>query len=317
MNGFVVFAAPYTPPAPEPPPWVGFGLQWTGWNGAAWNLLDPEKGLTVLRDSVVGLHFPPFEPITSPRLAGRRRRGVRVRERTLEFSLLIWHDRDTDAWLQRDTAFWRSFHPERAGELAVTSPSGDTRTVRAYLESDGGYGYQQDPAKAGWALYPVVLTAEDPFWLGEPITEGWKKTEPRLLFGGGLPSDPGAVELAPPLFISSDASLELAEMGNPGDVAAWPLWTIAAAAGADVELTITNAGGLVGAPTVPAGRTVTIDVDPERGTAILDDGTDLSGQVNPYDPRPIPDGTARPIGFEMIGIADVSATIRPRYFRAF
>jgi len=315
MPNVMVLAAPYAPPPPPEQPWVSTKLIWTGWDGTTWDLNDGQSGVQVVSSGVVGLHLPPFEPQVSDRRTGRRRRGVRVRERQVELPLLVWHDESSAEWVERDRAFWRSFHPLRTGTLTVTTPGGVIRHLDVYLESDGGHAYDLDPVKKGWGLYNLVLTAEQPYWYGEPITRSWGALETGLFFGGDDPDDPGAVETAPPLFITSDSDTSNAFMPNPGDVAAWPVWTVEAA-GSDVDITFGAVAASIGPPTIPDGQTLVVDTDPTIATARLN-GVDVAGQVDPYNPKPIPAYSGSYLIITITGLGVVTVTITPRYLRAW
>jgi len=315
MPNVMVFAAPYVPPPPPVSPWQNYELMWTGWDGSVWDLNDASSGVQVVNTGLVGLHLPPFEPQVSERRTGRRRRGVRVRERTVEIPVLVWHDSSSEGFVELDRAFWRSFHPLKAGTLTVASPGGVRRHIDLVLESDGGHAYDLDPIEAGWSLYQLVLTAEQPYFYGEPITRSFGEKEQGLFFGGDAPDDPGAEEVAPPLYISSDWGTENASMTNPGDVDAWPVFSVTAT-GSNVDVTFGVGGGEVSASDIPEGSTLVVNTDPNVASAQVD-GVDVPGHLAPYDPRPIPAGGETDLDITVSGVGVVSVTITPRYLRAW
>src|SRR5690606_24997864 len=119
----------------------------------------------------------------------------------------------------------------------------------------------------------------------------------------------------PPLFISSDSDTSNAFMPNPGDVDAWPVWSIEAT-GSDVDISFGAITATMGATNIPEGSTLVVDTDPTVATAKLD-GVDLPGHLNPYNPKPIPAGEGSYLIITISGIGVVSVAVTPRYLRAW
>lgn len=312
----LVFASVPTVPLPIVQPWHGLTVTWTGWDGTIWDLHDWRTGVELLRE-VQGWHLPAWEDQVDEYagIDGQVYLGEsRMLPRRVEWNVFVWTDDSSEEWLARDQAWWRSFHPARPGIWSVTTPGGQTRTLHCRLQSDGGYAYGLDPSEAGWAAYPVSLVADSPGWLGQPITREWEQVAGR----------PFLTPYFPPVFVSSAARLESATIPNPGDVAAPLIWTITAVEG-NVSTTISVGGGVLELPVVPAGKTMVVDTRPAEQTIIV--GTseggvftaedDLSGGGGIWDPRPVPAGTAIPIGFEMVGLGRVKAELQPLHWRAF
>src|SRR5690606_10524561 len=315
MPNTMVLAAPYSPPPPKVSPWQGYSLQWRGWDGSVWDLNDPAAGVQVVNTGLVGLHLPPWEAQVSDRRTGRRRRGVRVRERKVEIPILLWHDNTSEGWVERDRGFWRSWDPLRPGTLTVTAPGGVVRHLDLVLDSDGAHAYELDPVGAGWALYQVEATAEQPYFYGDEIERSWGQVETQLFFGGGDPEDPEAVEEAPPFYVSSESNVGNAFMPNPGDVDSWVTWVITAT-GSDVDVTVGSIGHTIGLPTIPEGSTAVVNTDPSVATMTID-GADVAGQVDPYNPEPIPASSGRYVQITMTGLGTVTARLTPRYLRGW
>lgn len=311
----VVLAAPSAPPPPPVPRWPGLSVTWEGWDGSLWDLRDYRRGVFMLPD-VDGLHFPPFKQITRERLRGgqRLRRAV-PQPRPVEFTVLI-HVDSSNAWVNLNDAWWDSFHPERPGTLRIGTPDGSIRSIRLRLDPSGDFSYPRDPTTIGWVAYPVSLIADDPAWMGEPVTDRWEQEGDQPDF---FPEDGG-----PPFNVASDARLEGAAMHNPGDEPAWVTWRVTAGDGGIASMTVTVAGGTFMLPSIAAGLTVVTDTG--RGTTFrgtwdeetnqLVDPVEISGLVNPWRPRPIPDKTTSPVGFSMLGFGTVDASLTPRYWRA-
>lgn len=304
----IVLAVPYVPPPPPVPPFTGFEHTWTGWDGSHWSLSDPDGGVVLVSGGVVGMNMPTFDHYSSesPALAGARHRGSRAQVREPEWPLLVYSDKGSEDWLERDRAFWRTMHPDRPGVWTVTNPrTGEHRSLMCRFYDDGSHAFDLDPAEAGWALYSLTLRADQPYWLGEWVSSP--------LWGTPVSTDfipPGG---APPFNISSGMALASAELTNPGDVAAWPTWTIT---GPFSSITLSTAGGTVGIPGgVASGQTLTVHTDPRDQAALLG-GVDVTGTVD-FDPRPIPAGESSPVEVEFAGSGSVQAAFMPRYFRAF
>lgn len=290
-------------PASEVVNWHRFELTYRGWDGSVWDLRDPLSGVIVLNDGILGLHNPEWEiqTSTSPARPGRRRLGARTKERAFALTTYLWDDDGTEEWLDLYRRFMSAFHPVKPGTFTLRAGK-QTHTLEVFLDSDGGHVYTRDPGYDGWSRYPFALTAEDPYWKGEPITRSWSKTEPEPFFG----ADGN-------LHISSGAALETAQMSNPGDVDAWIEWTVVAAAAA-IKATLTVDGGTIVTPLIPPGQTLVIVTDPTVGTVDLE-GVDVSGLADPWDPRPIPAGGVVPLQLQLDGFGTVSATFVPRRFR--
>lgn len=316
----VVFAAPYVPPLPPVNPFPGMSMLWTGSSGDAWDLNDPGSGVMLVGDSVEGMHLPEFADYVQEfaGLDGQDYDGGVAKARNVEWTVFVWSDNDSVEWVERERAWWSSFKPRGSrGTWSVALPTGERRTLRCRLTSDGGYAHINDPSRFGWAAYPITLIADDPWWYGEPITDSWGAPDTRLFFGGGDPdTDTGTpAEVGPPFFVSTSASFEEATATNVGDEPTWPKWTIK---GPVTAATITVDGGSIGVPAVAAGHTLVINTDPADPTA-FDGSTDKSGLIDPWDPRPIPPGETVPItiGIEYTAGASVSLFAPTRYWRAF
>lgn len=303
----IVLAVPYVPPPPPVPAFTGLEHTWTGWDGTRWELTNPDGGVVLVTGGVVGMNMPAFDHYSSesPALAGARHRGSRARPREPEWPLLVYSDASSAEWIERDRAFWRTMHPDKAGQWTVTDPrTGASRSLLCRFYDDGNHAFDIDPVEAGWGLYAITLMADQPYWLGDWVTSPtWGQvTSTDFIPSGG----------APPFNITSGAAFAAAELTNPGDVAAWPTWTIK---GPFSSLTLTVAGGVIGVPGgVPAGQTLTVHTDPRDQAALLG-GTDVTGTVD-FDPRPIPAGETSPVGVTYAGSGSVQAAFLPRYFRA-
>lgn len=305
MSVVVFGAPPYVPPAPALR-WVSHSMVWKGADGSEWGLSDPSSGIVMLRDGVTGLHLPAWDRWTSesPATAGSRFRGTRVTAREITWAVHVWSDVDSADWLARDRAFWKSFSPDTAGTWEVTAPDGQVRSIDCRLTSDGGYEYGHLPTANGWATYPVNLVADSPFWRGETVSRSWLQGDPVEFFDA---------EGSPAFHISATQTIDDAEITNPGDVSAWPVWTIEGPVeGAPV--TVTVGGGTISIPDMSAGETLVIDTDPTSASAKLD-GVEVGHLIEQWNPRPIPAGGASAITVVKTQMASLRCEITPRYYR--
>jgi hypothetical protein len=272
--------------------------------------------VALLLDAVEGMHLPEWLDYTQEfdGIDGQEYFGGVARARHVEWPIFLFSDLSSADWLAIERAWWQSFKPRGAvGTWTVTTPAGESRSLRCRLTSDGGFAHSMDPSAAGWTQYQISLIADDPWWYGQPITGLWQAPDPVLFFGGG-PS-PGGTELAPPFGISPSNTFDTATLYNPGDESTWLTWTLN---GPITSATITVAGGEIGIPAVASGETLVVNTSPDNPTAFLD-GVDVSGTIVPWDPRPLPPQSEVPVTLAVtFGTgATVSASAPTKYWRAF
>jgi len=306
---YVVFSSAPVVPEPPLPRYLGLSHTWTGWDGTSFDLTEGTAGVFMLLDGVTGMHLPEFDQFLDEHASvdGARYRGTRTRVRNPEWTLGIFGE-STPEWRARDVAFWRTMHPERPGLWTVTDSDGAARTLTCRFRSSSEIEFGLDPAKAGWSVYPVTLMAERPYWEGAPVHSPVWGTEVSENFTG--PSD-----AAPDYYVSGATSLGSAELANPGDVDAHVTYTVRGVGSGLTSVAIAAAGGQLGFGAVAAGSVLRINTDPTAPLATLN-GVDVSGLVNPWDPRPIPAGESSPLAITLVGQGTVQGSFVPRYFRA-
>lgn len=307
---YVVLSSPPVLPEPPLPKLQGLRHTWTGWDGTVFDLSVPSAGVLLLEDGVTGMHMPEFDQYTDEHASvdGARYRGTRTRVRNPEWTLGIFGD-TTPQWRARNTALWRTLHPSKPGLWTVTDSDGAGRTLTCRYRSSSELQYGRDPHKAGWSIYPVSLMAERPYWEGPPINSPVWGQDEAVNFTG--PSD-----AAPDYYVSGATSIGSAAMENPGDVDASLIYTVRGVGTGLTSVSINAAGGSLGFGAVAAGSVLRINTDPTAPLATLN-GVDVSGAVNPWDPRAIPAGETSPLAITMVGQGTVQASFVPRYFRAF
>lgn len=302
----IVYAVPSTTPVPPALliGWERYGLIWHGWDGSVWDLRNVAGGVFMTNAGILGLDDPVFQPEVqeSPAKSGRWRTDYRIPERSVELPVYIFNDGGSIDWQELYREFRRSFHPLKPGQLEVRSPLG-TRTLELYLDSAGDFSYTRDPVFDGWSRYLIRMTAEDPLWKGETVRRRFEAVSPTLFFG-----------VDGNLHIGTSATTATATVDNDGDEAVWVTIGVEATGVGAVNLTISIDGGELDPPTIPQGSVLVINTDPAVGSALLD-GVDVDGQVNPWDPRPVPPGQAVPIDLDFSGEGGVYVDVQPRYWR--
>ena len=289
--------------------WPGISaMTWTGWDGSEWDLLGSNG--VALTAGARGMSMPPVDRFTStsPALAGSRWRGSRTLEREVFWPLFVYNDGGSQAWVEHDRAFWRTMDPTRPGLWSVTHPDGTIRTLVCRFVDDGDGVFDRDPSAAGWAVYGVTLVAEQPYWQGTPVTQTWKTVSPVSFFGAGSGG--------PPFTISPGSSLAKASINNPGDVDAYPLYTIT---GPVDSVSVGYAGNVVQLGAIADGQTRIVDTRPDRLTVKDQNGVDrwseLGASAN-FD-APLPPGNPISLSLAMVGAGTVTASIIPLYYRAW
>lgn len=330
---YVVYGAPYVPPAPPAPAWAGMRMTWTA-KGSVWDLTDPATGICLL-SQVRGLGSPKYTrySASSPATPGSLFRGVSVADRDVFWPLHIWHDDSSLEWMALDRAFWSTMDPYDTGVWTVFLPNGETRSISLRFIDDGDHAAEVDPIRNGWDTYGINLVAEQPFWEGSPVVRSWKANTPLPFFE---PAGPQIVN------ITSGHTMDSATLDNPGDAASYPRWFIDGDASAG---SVGVNGVTVNIPfTIAAGKCLVIDSDPDLIGATLYDispdqlalpadqrkkpsarvvGVDL---INPVDKTsalgeadfaPVPAGSSVPLTLSITGGGAIEVSLPTRYRRAW
>ncbi len=308
----MVFILSFAPVLPPPPPITRFPVesQWIGWDGSVWDLHSGAQGVVLLKDGVTGLHMPRFDLYTSTTRAvpGHRRRGSRARARDVVWPVLVYGDTSAE-WHQKDADFWHTIHPDKEGTWRITVGF-QTRELKLTANPDEDYTYPLDPYKNGWARYAVELQAAQPFWSGESISRRFEfvdtETPPPFI----PPTE------APPFEITRTRSASFAEASipNPGDVAAYPIWT---AVGPLDDIQLGVGSTLIDVPfNLTTGQVLRIDTDPRNETATLD-GADATVTLGFQSFAAIEPGDEQPLSVLVTGTGSVTCELVPLYFRAF
>lgn len=304
----LVFAVPFVPTAP-PRPWIGLGMTWTGWDGSLWNLTRASEGVVML-PGLRGHNMPPVVHYTTayPSVAGARWRGHAIDPREVFWPIQVFCDTTSQAWVDRDRAFWKTMRPDKVGTWTVIQPSGEKRYLTCRFANDGDQTFGHDPVLHGWSNYGITMKADEPFWRGEPTTREWVAGAPVPFFPTGSEG----------FTISSSRGLDNARMPNAGDVPAYPIWELN---GPITSATIGLGGKTISVPfTIASGERLVINTDPTVQTALLYSGatvTDRTSDLGVANFVAVPAEDSTPISLVVSGAGKISLSLTPLYLRAW
>lgn len=241
---------------------------WTDPEGIVWELSDisPERGWFTTRD-IAGWGARPFEIVTDPMSRGGESvRYIRSQPSRITWPMHIYGDtylEFRDRYRQLRRAIMMTVHRSLPGQLTVYSPDGTARVAECYYEE----GFAGEPGQ-NWLSATPVLTLFCP-------DGSWRSTEQITVPRGGSAS---VSFLAPYPTVSSAQVIGADEIDNPGDITAWPEWTIT---GPCTSVTATNATtgqAFTLTHTLAAGEVMTITTD--RPTVRGPAGENLSSALN-------------------------------------
>lgn len=286
-------------------PWQASSVQWVGVDGSVWDLVSGAEGVVLLFDGVEGLHSPVLTKYSSESRAvpGVRARGWRATSREVFWPVLVYGD-SSEAWRDTYARFFNSIRPDVEGVWRVGF-GGAKRELRLTGTYDDSHRFVTDPHKGGWAQFGVTLEAAQPYWTGEPVQRGpWTASAPVDFING----------TAPPFNIGMSTAVGSATIPNPGDVDAYPVWTVTGPL-TGIELGVGTR--VINVPfAVDAGEVLVIDTDPRNLTATLD-GVDVTADLGFQSFAPIPTGAEVSLHVEATGTGSIRAALTPLYFRAF
>ena len=243
-------------------PEVGYAsISYIDPQGVVWPMTDSSRPYFALGDGISGLGAAPVALTTDvlPR-GGARLRHVQPQPRTILWPVHVeqdTHQHFIDVWRQLGRA-WTDTLRYGPGVLDIARPDGRRRQIRVRYQ-DGWQGLGQPGTGLNWDRAVVSLLAEDPYFY-DPVP-----TVQTRSFGGA-----SADFLSPYPQVSNSQVLGDTIVSNPGDVMAWPVWTIT---GPATSVTITNtdtgeaftinpSATAIGHGNLLAGETVTVTTDP-------------------------------------------------------
>jgi hypothetical protein len=210
-------------------------------NGAAGTILVSERE-----------HFamPPIEHNADvvPFQAGALLRSTRVGVRELDLNMVAIATGIPQLRAQLRSLI-RAFNPLKGpGVLRVACDTGTRELTARY---SGGLELAESSEQGGrvWQKFVLTLIAHDPFWrAADQVAQSWAMADPDLAFFPFFP-----------LHLSASAVLGASSIDNPGDVSAWPLWTVRGPAD-ELRLTNTTTGAVLNwTGSLAAGQEMVID----------------------------------------------------------
>lgn len=210
---------------------------------------------------------PIFEAEGVPGQSGQRLRTVR--HDVHEFAMKFWlYDTSESALRTTLRSMIYKMDPTRGiGRLRVIAPGGDSREIFCRVSSGLGISevLGQDSAFYAQRISATFL-AHDPYWYAVGDTA--------IVYTG----DVETATFFPffPLRLSAGAVfVDDTSVNNPGDLEAWPVWSIEGPASNIVISNQTTVQSLTLSTTISDGQTVTIDTRPGAKTVLNDAGTSL------------------------------------------
>lgn len=241
---------------------------WTDPLGTVWPLTDiaPERGFFTTF-GVAGWGAAPYEIVTDPMARGGESvRHIRAQPARLTWPLHVWgetHQQFVDRIRAIRKAIMMTVHRGIPGTITVQRPDGSARYIEAFYEDGfGGEGGEH------WLSANPVLTMFCP-------DGSWRDVDQvveRRTFGTPVSF------FSPFLTVSESQVIGATTINNPGDMTAWPTWTIT---GPCTSVTATNNSteqSFVLTHTLIAGATATITTDRPmvRGSA----GENIADKLN-------------------------------------
>lgn len=284
-----------------------------------WDLTSGLSGVA-LQSGVRGLLTPPFIQYSqkSPAIAGSRWRGYQTDEREVFWPLAVFQGNGGADFIAHDRHLWRGLRPDVPGTWAVTQPGGESRQLRIRFAGLDNADLDLAPELTGYVVYGLNFVAEQPFWTGTTISRVFGPTPgttPNFL-GGGTAS------AGPPFVLASGSTQASATIANPGDVPAWPIWTLY---GPMTSATIGTGGYSIAVPfSLNSSEWLRLDTDPSQRVALVGSGPvtanagdDRTADLGVADFGQVDPASEADLDINVVGTGQVGVEITPNYFRAW
>lgn len=296
-------------------------LAWNGVDGSVWDLQSgPVRGAT----GISGLGMIALDSFlrTSSVLDGQKRTGWRANPTAVQLPVKLGHYGlgGFPSFKALNRAWWQSLRPHKYGRLdVVDQDDASVRSLTCRLESDGR-SFEFDPIDMGWDEGVLALVGDDPWWYGPTVSAAFGAVSLGNYYGGN-----GGSGYGPPFYVSSANSTGSQSVSNPGDVDAWPVWTLSGPLSAfdlavgSQHLILPASAGLQ----LLGGQTLVIDTNPAGGQTVLvynADGT-LQGNytrlLSSFGFAAIPAGNSATVSATLTGTGQANMALRPRFFDAY
>ena len=241
-------------PRPYIEPRLGLGVLLTGGDGSTWDLYG--GGPVRLQSGArLGVADPEHWRRTAPAIDGSFYQGMRTPASRPFYPVRITTDTSQE-WIDTYRAFMSAIDGSRECQVTVVAPSGSARTLTVRYEEGMDNETDVDPVRMRHAVYPLAWQADDPYWHTTPIAKRYEVREALPLFAPPSQNPPAVFN-----FGSGEAISE-GLVTNPGDVLAWPKWTITGPF-SSATVGVGDATLVFGTP-IAAGQKRVVDTSPFR-----------------------------------------------------
>lgn len=311
-----------TPPVTPPEPPVGnpaiatdlLALTWTGWNGDTWEVQGDSLSKAIMeRYGRVGFGMPPIEHFytQSATLNGTTWNGYRVPGRPFGFPVFVTGSSPTEARAEQ-ARFLTTMRPDKVGTLTVADPTGARRYIDLRYQSGADGEFESSEYAMYWYSHQLQMLAEDPFYYGDAIPLEFVAPGNVNFYGGGDGTQ------APLFYVGESRTTGNAVVPNPGDVDAWPIWTLH---GPFTSATLTVGGATINFPAdIGAGHWLKIDTRLKNQLIVDDLGANRWNDAGAVAFAPIPASASTQLGLTLDG-SDVDTKVEveftPNFWRAW
>lgn len=185
-----------------------------------------------------------------PTLPGGVYRGQRYEPRDVQLAVMA-HTRESSQWRDTYRLLVADFDTEAGdGTLSVQHPNGETRSLSCRYVSGLQSPVEGEPGVVKIGTFVVELRAYDPWWYGPAVTRKFQVSTAAAWFPGP------PFTLNPTELLGSGTTV-----ANPGDVAAYPVWTVTGPC-SSVTATAEDGSTWTVSLDLAAGETFTVDCDP-------------------------------------------------------
>jgi hypothetical protein len=224
---------------------------WTDPAGTVWPLSDTSDDVGWFTQSgPAGWNATTYEIVTDPLpRGGEQVRFIRSKPGSITWPIYVWGDTHlqyVERHRQIRRAFTMTVHRGQVGVLRVERPDSSAREISCYyaggMEGEAGEGWL-------WAKDAVTLFCPDGYWRDvDPITIT-QSYVPGVNFLSGFPQ------------VSAGLALGESQIDNPGDVDAWPTWTLTGPMTALAATNVTTGYSFSLTYGLSAGEQITITTD--------------------------------------------------------
>lgn len=283
---------------------------WTSWTGESWTLTEGRSPVFVLQGATgLGMTDPQHRWSEAPTIDGGTWDGMRTGIGSVFLPVRIgMPSMSHDQFMEVHDAFMRSIRPDKYATYRITRPDGRWREIRCRYQSGGDAPIELDPVMTRRATYGLSFSTGDPYWRGETITPVFRSPTHTI----------ARYPMRYPYRVRSWETLGFAEVTNPGDVAAFPVWKVN---GPFTGFTIGVGSDTVSlALTKSAGQWVEVDMNPTRLTIYDEAGVDRWDNATSANFSSIPPGDLVSLTTIVTGTgatSSVEVSFTPRYRRAW